>query len=66
MRLFVGVLVSAFVKALGAADERRRRRKNKKKTKMTILDFHRFQVRHFSISSNLLATVRWGNAREQI
>ena len=44
-----------------------KRRKKKKKTKMTKVDFHRFQVRHFNaISSNLLAIVRWGNAREHI
>ena len=35
----------ARVKALGALKKERRR---KKKTKMTKLDFHRFQVRHFS------------------
>ena len=34
------------------------------KKEMTKLDFHRFQVRHFS--DNFLATVKWGNAREQI
>ena len=34
---------------------------------MTKLDFHRFQVRHFSNNlSIVLATVTWGNAREQI
>ena len=49
--------------------EERKKERRKKKTKMSKLGFHRFQVRHFStrtISSNLLATVRWGNAREQI
>ena len=35
-------LGTAHVKALGAL------MKKKKKTKMTKLDFHRFQVRHFS------------------
>ena len=34
----------ARVKALGALKKERK----KKKTKMTKLDFHRFQVRHFS------------------
>ena len=54
-------LDTARVKALGEL------KKERKKTKMTKVDFHRFQVHHFSkISSNLLATVRWGNAREQI
>ena len=29
-------------------EERKKERKKKKKTKMTKVDFHRFQVRHFS------------------
>ena len=37
----------ARVKALDAL-KKERRKKKKKKTKMTKLDFHRFQVRHFS------------------
>ena len=37
---------SARVKALGATKKKKEERK--KKTKMTKLDFHRFQVRHFS------------------
>ena len=37
-------LCTARVKALGELKEERK----KKKTKMTKLDFHRFQVRHFS------------------
>ena len=53
----------ARVKALGALKKERR----KKKTKMTKHDFtvSRF-VTLVTTSSNLLATVRWGNAREQI
>ena len=52
----------ARVKALGALKKER-----KKKTKMTKHDFHvsRF-VTLVTTSINLFATVRWGNAREQI
>ena len=38
-------LGTARIKALGSLKKKERR---KKKTKMTKLDFHRFQVRHFS------------------
>ena len=42
----------------------RRAEERKKKTKMTKLDFHRFQVRLFS--NNFKCYCKWGNAREQI
>ena len=42
-------LGTAHVKVLGEwKKERRKKEERKKKTKMTKLDFHRFQVRHFS------------------
>ena len=44
------MLGTARVKALDALKKKKKERKKerKKKTKMTKLDFHRFQVRHFS------------------
>ena len=41
----------------------RKERKKEEENKMTKLNFHRFRlVNLVTISSNLLATVRWGNA----
>ena len=41
------MLGTARVKALDAL-KKKKKKERKKKTKMTKLDFHRFQVRHFS------------------
>ena len=50
--------------ALKKKEKKEEEEEEEEKKEMTKLDFHRFQVRHFS--DNFLATVKWGNAREQI
>ena len=55
----------AHVNALGEWEKGGRRRRRKRRRRKSIFTVSRF-VTLVTISSNLLATVRWGNAREQI